>query len=221
MSSFSVIKIVIADDHAIFRTGVRAALQSLPQNLFLVIGEVSNGQEAMELLKFAQPDIVLMDVEMPTMNGIEATTAIKQAYPLVRTIALSYANTSSTVLGMISAGADGYLLKDTNLEELTHAIRTVHTGVPYFSPATSIHFASKIREEKEKREVNKKKDLTPREKEILSKICESESSKEIAISLFVSKRTVDSFREKIMRKTGVRNVFQLIRYAIKNHLIKD
>lgn len=213
MSLCPAIKIVIADDHAIFRTGVKAAFLHHSGALTL-IGEAANGTQVIELVKMTQPDLVLMDVEMPGMNGIEATRILKQTFPAVRILAISYSNSSSAVLEMVGAGVEGYLLKEADVEELFHAIKTVHNGIPYFSPATTVHFTTKIREEKQK-------ELTKREKEILYRICDGESSKEIAGSLYVSKRTIDTFREKIMKKAGVKNLLQLLRYAIKNRLIKD
>ena len=220
MSPRPAIKIVIADAHPIFRTGVKAAFQHLSAGLSL-IGEAATGTQVIELVKLTQPDVVLMDVEMPEMNGIEATRILKETFPLVRILAISYSNTSSAVLEMVGAGAEGYLLKDAEPEELAHAIKAVHTGTPYFSAATAIHLTTKIREEKAREFEGKKKALTRREKEILNRICEGESSKEIAASLYLSKRTIDTFREKIMKKAGVKNLLQLLRYAFKQRLIKD
>jgi len=220
MPTNQLIKIVIVDDHAIFRTGLKTLFQSLSTENFQLVGEAANGQEAIELLKTVQPDIVIMDVEMPVLNGIEATAVIKREYEKVRTIALSYSITRTTVVEMVHAGADGYLLKDTNLKELTYAIRMVHKGVPYFTPTAAIHLAAKVREDIKKAS-NKKKELTKRETEILKRICDGLSSKEIANAMFVSKRTIDTMREKIMRKTGAKNLLQLLYFAIKQHIIKE
>ncbi|WP_121353936.1 response regulator transcription factor [Flavisolibacter nicotianae] len=221
MNSNNAIRIMIADDHALFRTGLKFIFTACKKDPFQIVGEAANGKEVLAMLKSVQPDIILMDVEMPEMNGIEATALIKQSYPQVHTIALSYANTPDAVLAMVYAGADGYLLKNTAPEELTHAIKLVHTGRQYFTPATAVHFMRKLREDNGVQDHDRKKTLTKRETEILKLLCDGESSKTIAASLFVSKRTIDSFREKIMRKAGAKNLIQLFRYALRKHLIQE
>lgn len=215
------IRIVIADDHPIFRFGIKTIFKNLEKDGLALVGEAANGRELMALLKVKETDVVLMDVAMPEMGGIQATMLIKKEYPLVHTIALSQANNSSTVLQMVEAGAEGYLVKNAGLEELKQAIKTVCTGQPYFSPAIQLQLASQLKSEVTRFAEVKRKDLTKRELEILKLICEGKSSKEIAVSLFVSKRTIDTFRDKIMKKTGVKNVLQLLRYAIRNCLTGD
>lgn len=210
-----------ADDHAIFRTGVTSALHTLSKESFTVVGEAANGKEALQLVQIHEPDVVLMDAEMPLVNGIDATALLKQTHRTVRTIALSYSNASSTVLGMLNAGAERYLLKGAGLEELAFAIRSVHSGIPYFSQATAVHMATKIKRDANGKSESEKLSLTKRETEILSHICSGESSKEIAAALCVSKRTVDTFRNKMMKKAGVKNVVHLLVYAIKEHIIQD
>ncbi|HEV7332736.1 MAG TPA: response regulator transcription factor [Flavisolibacter sp.] len=217
MNEYPTIRVFLADDHTFFRRGVRTALQSLKKENIHFMGEAPNGVALLDAIALQQPNIVLMDVEMPVMNGIEATTLLKQHYPAVRTIALSFSEQSHHVLAMVEAGADGYLLKDTSLPELTHAIKTVYEGYSYYTPIVSPIITASVRHNKPGG--MRKKALTPRETEILTLVCEGKSSKEIACALFVSKRTVDSIREHIMEKTGAKNVMQLMRYALKEALI--
>ena len=219
--SSQTIKIIIADDHPLFRTGVVTSFSFSQNQAFSIIGEAANGKELIELLKTKQPDVVLMDIEMPKMNGIAATTLIKKDYPLVRVLVLSYSDARGNVVDMIQAGADGYLLKNTALDELSHAIRSVCKGQSYFTPAVAGHLAAHLKEEKAKKEDSRIKRLTKREVEIIQRICEGESSKNIAAALFVSKRTIDTYREKIMAKASAKNMMQLLRFALKNQLIKE
>lgn len=210
------IKLVIADDHVIYRRGIKATLCAMQHHRFAVVGEAENGREALEAVAKHDPHLVLMNVQLPFMNGVEATVSIKERHPLVRVIALSPAATCEHVLAMVTAGADGYLLKNTSLAELVQAIEIVHKGSVYFTPSAGAHLTTRLRQEKEQKKVS----LTKRETEILTLICDGNSSKEIATTLYVSKRTVDSFREKIIQKTGVKNTFQLLRYAIREKLVK-
>ena len=221
MSFPQIIKIIIADDHKLFRTGLISAFSAQQKEEFQIIGEAANGNELIKLLSAVQPDVVLMDIAMPYMNGIIATTLIKKDFPEVRVVALSYSDAKSVVLEMIGAGSDGYLLKDTELDELAHAIRSVHAGSAYFTPAVATHLTTYLREEKAKSIDNRKRELTKREVDIVQRICEGESSKDIATALFISKRTVDTYREKIMEKAGAKNMMQLLRFALKNHLLKE
>ncbi|MBB1283386.1 response regulator transcription factor [Flavisolibacter sp. BT320] len=217
MTGNTFIHVFLADDHAFFRCGVRTALQSLKKEGILFIGEAPNGLSLLDAVDIQQPHVVLMDIEMPVMNGIEATVLLKQKYPTIRIIALSYSEQTNYVLAMLEAGAEGYLLKDTEVSELKHAIKTVHKGYLYYTPAVNHIITSQIRETKTKS--FKKVTFTPRETEILTLVCQGKSSKEIASALFLSKRTIDRFREKIMEKTGVKNMLQLMRYALKEELI--
>jgi DNA-binding NarL/FixJ family response regulator len=213
------IKIIVADDHAIFRKGVKSIIATLKKEGLLLIGEAKNGNEAVNEIERLQPDVVLMDIEMPIMNGIEATALIKSKYPHVHTIAISYSDDNSKVFAMVEAGADGYLLKDTSSDELAHAIRTVYQGYSYFTPAITLLLTRKIKVGRGNAAADKKKDLTKRETEILQLLCDGGSSKEIADLLCVSKRTIDCFRDKIIKKTGVKNTLQLLRYAIREKLV--
>ncbi|RYY47643.1 MAG: response regulator transcription factor [Chitinophagaceae bacterium] len=217
MTGNTAIRVYIADDHTFFRYGIRSALQSLKKEGILFMGEAPNGAVLLDAIALQQPHVVLMDIEMPVMNGIEATAMLKKLYPNVRTIALSFSEQKNHVLPMLEAGAEGYLLKDTGISELKQAIRNVHEGYAYYTPSVSHIIAANIRDTKTKS--LSKKTLTRRETEILMLICQGQSSKEIACSLFVSKRTVDSIRENIMQKTGVKNMLQLMRYALKEELI--
>ena len=215
------IQVYIADDHALFRMGLKVVFHDLKKTGIHFMGEAANGQELINAIQEQQPDVILMDVEMPVLNGIHATSLIKQRYTHVGIIGLSYSEQSSRVIAMIQAGADGYLLKDTSIDELICAIKTVHEGYSYFTPAVSIFLSAKIKKENDKYTNGKKKELTPRETQILQMICRGDSSKEIASSLYVSIRTIDSFREKIMKKAGAKNLLQLLRFALQEELIKE
>ena len=215
------IRLAIADDHGLFRRGLALFFASLKEEPFALIGEAANGKEAIALVNTLQPSVVLMDVVMPEMNGIAATAIIKKTYPQVRILALSYSDGRESVLAMIEAGADGYVLKNTEPEELTHAIKTVCRGDFYFTPAINMHLITWLKENKTREQTALKKVLTHRETEVLQLIYEGKKSKEIAASLYVSKRTIDSTREHIMRKAGVKSVLQLLRYALKEKLLKE
>ncbi|HEV7333124.1 MAG TPA: response regulator transcription factor [Flavisolibacter sp.] len=218
MATQNFIKVFLADDHCLFRRGVRSVIDSLQAEGLTVIGEAADGTALIDALTRMEPHVVLMDIGMPGLSGIEATAILKQRYAHIGVIGLSFSDHSGDVLAMVHAGADGYLLKDTQATELVHAIKLVHSGYCYYTPAVSTFLKARIKEE---RNVQMKLALTPREKKILQMICQGQSSKEIAQVLFVSKRTIDSFREKIMKKTGVKNSMQLLRYALKEEIIRE
>lgn len=217
MPTQNCIKVFLADDHSLFRRGVRLVIESLQAEGLLYMGEAADGTELLDALARYKPHVVLMDISMPKLNGIETTTLLKKRHPYIGVIGLSFSDQSRDVLGMVDAGADGYLLKDTQTDELVRAIKLVHSGYCYFTPAVSTFLKTRINE---LRNGNKQLALTQREKNILQLICQGKSSKEMAQSLYVSKRTIDSFREKIMKKTGTKNLMQLLQYAIKEEIIK-
>ncbi len=209
-------KIVIADDHAFFRQGVQTALKPFVDKGLYVLEEASTGKDVIQVSETSSPHVILMDVHMPDLDGIQATVLIKRRFPQIHILGLSYSEESDVVLAMVDAGCDGYLLKNTSQEELVLAFKTVCAGGTYFAPAISGHLATGIKQAAFRSD----RPLTPREVQILQLVCGGNTSKEIAATLHLSKRTVDTNREKIMRKTGVRNAFDLLRYAIKNRLYK-
>jgi DNA-binding NarL/FixJ family response regulator len=209
------IRIIIADDHQLFRNGLKILLNSFPE--FEVTGEASNGKEFLELLKTVQADIALLDINMPEMDGIEATRKGIKINPSVSVIALSMYGEEEYYYKMVDAGAKGFLLKDSDISEVKEAILAVVKGGSYFSQELLYHVIQKI---KHREQETKSANLSKREREILAKICEGLSNQEIAEALFISKRTVDKHRANLLGKTNSKNTASLILFAIKNKLIE-
>lgn len=209
-----IISLAIADDHEIFRKGLRIILNELDQ--VKVMGEAQNGNELLEILKHHAIDLVLMDIRMPVMDGIEATRKIVEKYPQTRVIALTMFEEISYFNQMIEAGADGFLLKKTNKDELELAITTVMIGENYFSE----EFINKVNRTQRPGAKLIDIDLTDREQEVLELICKGMSNAEISKFLGVSARTVDGHRAHLLEKTGAKNSPHLVMFAIKNGLIK-
>lgn len=208
-------RIIIADDHQLFRNGLKILLNTFPE--FEVTGEASNGKEYLELLKTAQADIALMDINMPEMDGIEATRRGIKTNPSVNVIALSMYGEEEYYYKMVDAGVKGFLLKDSDISEVREAILTVVKGGSFFSQELLYHVIQKI---KHRELETKSANLSKREREILVKICEGLSNQEIAETLFISKRTVDKHRANLLGKTNSKNTASLILFAIKNKLIE-
>jgi DNA-binding NarL/FixJ family response regulator len=209
------IRIIIADDHQLFRNGLKILLDSFPE--FEVTGEASNGEEFLKLLNNTEADIVLMDINMPEMDGIEATRKGLRICPGINIIALSMYGEEEYYYKMVDAGAKGFLLKDSDIAEVKEAIMTVNKGGSYFSQELLYHVIQKI---KHREHESKSANLSKREKEILFKICEGLSNQEIAETLFISKRTVDKHRANLLGKTNSKNTASLILFAIRNKLIE-
>ena len=209
------IRIIIADDHQLFRNGLKILLDSYPD--FEVVGEASNGEEFLKLLKSVKADIALMDINMPEMDGVEATRKGVKLSPDVNIIALSMYGEEEYYYKMVDAGAKGFLLKDSDISEVRDAILTVVKGGSYFSQELLYHVIQKI---KHREHESKSANLSKREKEILFKICEGLSNQEIAETLFISKRTVDKHRANLLGKTNSKNTASLILFAIRNKLIE-
>lgn len=209
-------RVLLADDHKIFRDGLRTLIEKEGME---VVGEAENGRMAIKLAEKLIPAVVVMDVSMPDMNGIEATRKIIAAVPNVRVIGLSMHSDRRFVLGMLEAGASGYLLKDCAFEELASAISQVSTGNAYLSP--------KIADVVVKGYLNKMTDdspsggavLTSREREILQLIAEGLTAKEVAAHVFLSIKTVETHRRNIMQKLNMRSTADLTKYAIREGLV--
>lgn len=209
------IKIIIADDHQLFRNGLKILLNAFPE--FEVIAEASNGIDFLEVLRHTRADVALMDINMPEMDGIEATRKSMKISPDLCIVALSMYGEEEYYYKMVDAGAKGFLLKDSDISEVKEAILTVRKGGSYFSQELLYHVIQKI---KHRENESKSANLSKREKEILFKICEGLSNQEIAESLFISKRTVDKHRANLLGKTNSKNTASLILFAIKNKLIE-
>ncbi len=207
------IRVLLADDHALVRQGFRLILSAQPD--IEIVGEAGNGRETLELVEELRPDVVVMDVAMPEMNGIEATRRLTALSPRTRVLALSMHKDSVYVREILRAGARGYLLKDAIDRDLVAAVRAVAAGEGYLSPAVSEAVLSDYR-----RHVNDPLDLlTSREREVLQLIAEGKTNKEIASILSLSVYTVDAHRGRIMEKLNVHSVSELVRFAVRAGLV--
>jgi DNA-binding NarL/FixJ family response regulator len=209
------IRIVIADDHPIFRDGFRLLLKD--QQEVQLVGEAANGKDLIRIVSREKPDVVVTDIKMPEVEGIAACRHIKKEFPSIQVIALSMFNEDHLIIEMLEAGASGYILKNTNQEELLTAVKAVHEGNTFYSDATSKKLQRLIGKSKFDPYKNAKyKRLSEREIDVLRLICEQLSTKEIAGILNLSIRTVESHREHIQEKTGSRNLVGMAIYAIKH-----
>jgi two-component system, NarL family, response regulator NreC len=206
-------RILLADDHAVVRHGFRMILDAQPD--LEVIGEATNGREAVDEATRLQPDVVVMDVTMPELNGIEATRRIAAASPRTRVLALSMHKDSVYVREILRAGARGYLLKDSGEGDLLAAVRAVAKGEGYLSPAVSDAVLSDYR----KHVTNPLDLLTSREREVLQLIAEGKTNKEIAGTLNLSVYTVEAHRGRIMEKLNLHSTGELVRFALRNGVI--
>ena len=205
------IRLILVDDHRIVLDGIKALLDDLDG--FDCVATADNGQKALDLLKVFDVDVVLMDIDMPVMNGMEATRRIKKAYPSVKVISLTQHSERGMVQQLLDCGSDGYLLKNIAQDELAAAIRKVNDGQNVFSSEVTMSLAGKA---VEKNVHGTEVELTEREIEILILIAEGLSSKQIGEKLFISPRTVDTHRTNLMNKLDIHNIAGLIRFALKN-----
>ncbi|MCF8360296.1 MAG: response regulator transcription factor [Prolixibacteraceae bacterium] len=209
------VNVMLVDDHQLFREGLKLLLHENEP-----IGEIlqaENGRQYLEMINETLPDVVLMDIDMPEMDGVEATRRSLERYPDLKIIALSMYGDEEYYLKMIEAGATGFILKNSDIEIVIDAINSVLDGKSYFSSDIIAGMVANLNQ----RSANESKnDLTARESEVLYHICKGMSNQEIANTLFLSKRTVDKHRENIMSKTGAKNTAGLVIYAIKNGIVK-
>ncbi len=212
------ITIAIVEDHTLFREGIKTLLNKFSD--FKVIAEYSNGKEFIDEIDNINPDIVLMDIEMPVLNGIEASKLAIARKPKSKIIVLSMYSDKHYYYEMIMAGISGFIIKDASITQLEKAIHEVHSGLSFFSPEL-IQKAFILSNEKNSK-INKlnELELTNREKEIMDLICQGLSNNEISEKLFLSPRTVESHKNKLMQKTECKNTASLIIYAIKNQLVE-
>jgi DNA-binding NarL/FixJ family response regulator len=211
-------KIVIAEDHTILREGLRALLSSDPD--CTVVGEAEDGREAVQCVEQLGPDLILMDLSMPKMNGIEAIREIKKRSPETRILALTVHKTEEFILEVLQAGADGYLLKDASSVELMMAIRSILGGKRYISPSVSQMVIEGYLDGKKGFESGSPWDtLTKREREILKLIAEGHKNKEIADYLYISVKTVEKHRANLMKKLDLHSASALTAYAMERGLI--
>ena len=218
MSATPIIRIAIADDHALFRRGMVALLKSIPD--FEVIFEAANGQEMVDKIPEIMPDLVIMDLKMPVMDGIKATEIIRKTWPSVRVVVISMHDEDQFVTHLMELGANGYILKDADPDEVEFAIRTIVAQEYYYGPFLNKVMHRKVMDKSKKREANlsNKIHFTERELEIIHLICEGLTTAQIAEKVFLSHRTVDGHRTSIMDKLAVKNTAGVVVYAVKNQL---
>ena len=213
------VRIVLADDHTIMRHGLRLVLERQPD--FAVVGEASNGREAVDIIAQENPDIAVMDIAMPLLNGIEAAKKITEERLKTVVVILSMHSDESYILRALRAGARGYLLKDSAENDLIQAIRAVYAGKAFFSPAVSRVLADDYLRQIQQQGVEDPYELlTARERELLQLIVELKSTKDIAGLLGVSPRTIDTHRGNLMQKLNVHSIPELILYAMRKGVIR-
>jgi DNA-binding NarL/FixJ family response regulator len=213
----SKIRIVVADDHHILLDGLRALLQK--QKDLEIAGMYDNGLSLFDDLPKSQPQVALVDINMPGLNGLELTQKIKEFYPHIPVIALSMHDDAAHIMEMIEAGASGYLLKNVNDAELLNAIRAVFNGKMYFSQEVSDTITAYAVHKQRKQEQPEEAKLTDRELEILKLISNEMSNAQIAEALFISERTVETHRKNMLRKTNNKTIVGLLKYAMERSLL--
>lgn len=210
------IKILLADDHAIVRHGLSQSIQQ--EEDMEIAGQAEDGISTIRMVRELSPDIVLMDISMPDLNGMDATREIVRDFPKVKIIALSMHSAKKFVREMFKAGASGYLLKDCEFDELAEAVRTVMAGKSYLSPEiTDVVVDSYIRTTSEEKS-SVFSTLTKREREVLQLLVEGKTTKQIGLNLHISPKTVEAHRLRVMEKLDIDNVAQLTKYAIQEGL---
>lgn len=209
--------ILLADDHNIVRQGLRALLQSEPH--FRLVGEASDGIEAVRLAERLKPDVLITDVMMPGLNGLEVTRQVSKLLPQTRVIILSMYTNDAYVLEALKNGALGYVLKDSEASDLIQAVKEVIAGNRYLSPPLSERTLELYLRKVESIPESPYESLTTREREILQLVAEGRTSAEIATRLFISPRTAEGHRANLMRKLGLQNNAELIRFALKRGIL--
>lgn len=211
------IRVLLADDHALFRAGLRLLLQNVAN--VLIVGEARDGREALHLLTTVRPDVILMDVAMPGLNGLETTARVKRKYPQVRVLILSMYATPDYVVRALRVGASGYLLKDAAPTELELAVLAAARGEMYLSAAVSkaviTDYLYRLRSESKTADRNTDAPLTARQRELLQLIAEGQTSKEIAALLQLSTNTIETHRRRLMARLAVHDIAGLVRAAFR------
>lgn len=214
------IKILLAEDQAIVREGLKVLLDSEPE--VSVVAVASNGREVLETIEKIEVDIVIMEVNMPVMNGLTCTKQVKAKFPDIRVLILSVCDNESYLIDLLDAGADGYILKSSTKEELLFAIHKISNDGTYIGPEFTLNILNRRKAERktDSAEINPNNTLTDREMEVLELIAQGMTNAEMASKLFISVRTIETRRKKILEKTGTTNTATLIKYAILNGLIR-
>ncbi|MEG1635413.1 MAG: response regulator transcription factor [Rikenellaceae bacterium] len=210
--------VMLVDDHALFRNGLKLLINN--HENYTVTGEAANGKEMLQLLENALPDIVLLDIAMPEMDGIEAATVAMQLYPELPIITLSMYGEEDYYFKMVSLGVKGFVLKNSEISEVYNALDTVMAGGSFFSAELLNNLLENLRPSSPPQVSGMEEILSQRESEILLEVCRGLSNQEIGDKLFISKRTVDKHRANILLKTGCKNTANLVVFAIKHRLVE-
>lgn len=211
------VRVLLADDHAMVRAGIRALLREMEG--VTIVAEASNGREALALARTSGPNLVIMDISMKELNGIEATDRMRTEHPAVPILILSMHDTEEFVRRALKAGAAGYLVKDSAPVELAMAIQSVMRGETYVSPKVSRHLVSSLLQGGASQGQASIDALTPRQREILQLVAEGKTTKQIAFTLGISVKTVETHRATLMERLGIRDIAGLVLYAARNHLV--
>jgi DNA-binding NarL/FixJ family response regulator len=215
------IRILIADDHELFRRGLRMVLEDEAD--IEVVAEAGDGQAAIELAREHAPDVVVMDVRMPTVSGIDATRRIKEEEPGTRILMLTISDEEDDLYEAIKAGANGYLLKEISIDEISEAVRSIHSGQSLISPSMASklldEFAAIVRKQEQKQELPAPK-LTPREMEVLQHVAQGMNNREIARALFISENTVKNHVRNILEKLHLHSRMEAVVYAVREKLLR-
>ncbi|HEX2609182.1 MAG TPA: response regulator transcription factor [Flavisolibacter sp.] len=213
------IRVILADDHEIFRDGFRVMLKK--QNEVELIAEASNGEELVRIAKELQPDVIITDIKMPRLDGVEATKILADELPAVGVIALSMFDEEALIIDMLEAGARGYLLKNAHKQEIIDAIKAVNLNQTYYCSTTSGKLAKLIAKSSfDPHRRAKKPEFTERELAVMRLVCEEKTNKEIADDLGLSVRTIEGYRDKIQEKIQAKNTAGIVVYAIRNNIFK-
>jgi DNA-binding NarL/FixJ family response regulator len=211
------IRVLLVDDHLIVRQGICSTFRNHP--VVTIVGDAANGVEAIARTRKLSPDVVLMDINMPEMNGLDATVAIRKQFPAVKVLVLTVHDTHEYVVRVLRSGAQGYVLKDASPDELVRAIQAVHSGHAFFSPLVTNIVLQDLRNSSEAQTHLARSGLSERETEVLRMIVKGRTTKEIATEISVGVRTVETYRARLMRKLKVRNAAELTSTAIAQQLI--
>jgi two-component system, NarL family, response regulator NreC len=210
-------RIVLADDHVLIRHGIKNIINQVPT--LQVVGEVSNGEELLKMIEKDIPDMLILDITMPKISGIEAVGLVKRRYPRVKVLVLTMHKSKGYFYSAISAGADGYLIKDDSSEELLSAIKKIQAGKTYLSPALADDFTDDVLAAHRNQQDSPFKGLTGREKEVLHLVVEGFTSRAMAEKLCLSPRTVDHHRSRLLRKFNMKNTVDLVNFAVRNGFV--
>ncbi len=214
------IKVIICDDHALFRSGVKIALSH--KNNIDIMAEAENGQQLLNTLKAFQPDVILLDITMPIMNGIDTLPEVKKLYPDVKVIMLTMHNDHSMIAKLMEIGANSYLTKDSDSETIYEAIKSCYENEYYFNALTNMALIDGLKSKRHNdSNLNIDAQLNEKEVHILKLMCEEKSTKEIADLVDLSPRTVEAIRDKLRAKTGAKSMAGLVLFAVKNGILTE